>query len=465
MNFSKSIPDKFFNIFSSINRDIYLESLFVITNEYKSNTAFITKEECNSLLINHFDKKIYNFSIEEDDDDENTFINRPSSYSSKILNSLIKYGWLEEHDDLQQFSTFILIPQHSDALIDTIKKILYPEEYETDSCVSNIYINLKSIFTEDRYKEMFLENAKISSEKLNRLLQNILHNMKGSFDNLLKQETIPDLFKEHLQNYAENIIDKSYHRLKTEDNLYKFRIEILRMVNELLDNENIQEEIINSLVLKRVCKSKEEAYEKVMSSLDNIKDTFDNIEKKCRVIDDKHNQYVRTSVARLEYLNYREKDIQGNIIKLLEKLSKNCSDRNINIINKHLYLNKIEIYSDKSCFKGSIRRDKFNSSINEVVICDDFLSKEQVIEKSFKANTYTKEDIQNFILSKINDKNSISVKDLDIDNNVDFCKLVMAFSIGLEKRSNFKVNIIDDAIDIGKYIVPNIEFLKNNKNI
>ena len=50
MQLMNEIPDTFWSLFRSVNRDIYIEALLCINEEYEYNNYFLTKEVCIQIL-------------------------------------------------------------------------------------------------------------------------------------------------------------------------------------------------------------------------------------------------------------------------------------------------------------------------------------------------------------------------------------------------------------------------------
>ena len=50
MQLRYEIPDTFWSLFRSVNREIYMESLLVINEEYQYSNYFLTKEICVQVL-------------------------------------------------------------------------------------------------------------------------------------------------------------------------------------------------------------------------------------------------------------------------------------------------------------------------------------------------------------------------------------------------------------------------------
>ena len=50
MQLMNEIPDTFWSLFRSVNRDIYIEALLCINEEYEYNNYFLTIEVCIQFL-------------------------------------------------------------------------------------------------------------------------------------------------------------------------------------------------------------------------------------------------------------------------------------------------------------------------------------------------------------------------------------------------------------------------------
>ena len=50
MRFGYDIPDSFWSLFRSVNRDHYIEALLKISEEYEYNNYFLSREVCIQVL-------------------------------------------------------------------------------------------------------------------------------------------------------------------------------------------------------------------------------------------------------------------------------------------------------------------------------------------------------------------------------------------------------------------------------
>ena len=109
MQLMNEIPDTFWSLFRSVNRDIYIEALLCINEEYEYNNYFLTKEVCIQILSDMNAKKRFELQREENDTDFDML----ETPSSRILNWLLRAGWLKRIEDYNTLVTNIVIPDYA----------------------------------------------------------------------------------------------------------------------------------------------------------------------------------------------------------------------------------------------------------------------------------------------------------------------------------------------------------------
>ena len=50
MQFYYEIPASFWSLFRSVNRDVYIEALLAVNDEYQYNNYFLSREACLQVL-------------------------------------------------------------------------------------------------------------------------------------------------------------------------------------------------------------------------------------------------------------------------------------------------------------------------------------------------------------------------------------------------------------------------------
>ena len=93
------IPDSFWSLFRSVNREAYMEALLVINEEYQYSNYFLTKEVCVQVLGDMYAKKQLRL-VREENETEFDMLETPSL---RMLNWLIRTGWLKKIEDYHTY--------------------------------------------------------------------------------------------------------------------------------------------------------------------------------------------------------------------------------------------------------------------------------------------------------------------------------------------------------------------------
>jgi hypothetical protein len=95
MKFAYEIPDAFWSLFRSVNRELYMEALLKLNEEYEYNNYFLSREVCLQVLTDWNDGKRIWLTPEEYESETDLMETPPN----RILNWLIRTGWLKKVED------------------------------------------------------------------------------------------------------------------------------------------------------------------------------------------------------------------------------------------------------------------------------------------------------------------------------------------------------------------------------
>ena len=219
MKLIQEIPDRFWSLFRSVNRSAYIEALLKISEEYEYSNYFLSREMCIQLLSEYFAEKrcvIWQDELEEEED-------QFEPPATRVLNWLLKTGWLRKVDDYATMTVNIIIPDYAAVFIESFSRLCNEQEDEAQIYIQNIYAILFSLKHDPRSGISLLDTALVNTKKLNKSLQDMLHNMDKFFGKLLEQRDYGSLLKDHLEGYVEEVVNKKYHILKTSDNFYLYK--------------------------------------------------------------------------------------------------------------------------------------------------------------------------------------------------------------------------------------------------
>ncbi len=459
------IPDKFWGLFRSVNREAYMEALLNINEEYQYSNYFLTREVCIQVLSDMYIKKHFQLKQEEDE----TEFDLLETPASRTLKWLLRTGWLKKLEDYNTLATNIVIPDYAAIFIDAFERLGSEDMEETEIYIQNVYATLFSFKNDSRVNLSMLRTALVNTRRLNKALQDMLHNMDKFFGRLLDQQSYHELLKEHLEGYVEEIVRKKYHILKTSDNFYIYKTDIKKCLRDMRENE----EWIG-LVRER-SKAMGDTKDDVVDLLDMIERGFDDIEHRISNMDKEHTKYVRATVTRLNYLLSGETDTKGLVVQLLNQMSAAVAEEQntqvenrgngysyeemLQLTGERMNMSLLEMLSEKSLYKRRKPREDFISQMAEDETIED-LNREDVLKLNRILQRYSKQEIEAFIEEHMKD-DVMDVEKLKIADEESFEKLILAYDYSTRRNSKYIVLEEDTPqIENGCYKYPALKFVR-----
>ncbi|MDD7142272.1 MULTISPECIES: Wadjet anti-phage system protein JetA family protein [Lachnospiraceae] len=444
------IPDSFWSLFRSVNREAYMEALLVINEEYQYSNYFLTKEVCVQVLGDMYAKKQLRL-VREENETEFDMLETPSL---RMLNWLIRTGWLKKIEDYHTLATNIVIPDYSAVFIDAFERLSSEDMEETEIYIQNVYATLFSFRNDPRVNLNMLRTALINTRRLNKALQDMLHNMDKFFERLLDQRFYGDLLKEHLDGYVEEIVRRKYHILKTSDNFYIYKMDIKKCLRDMRENEEWIETV------RERSRAMGDTKEDVLELLDQIERGFDDIEHRIANMDKEHTKYVRATVTRLNYLLSGETDTKGLVVQLLNRMGDAADyEQIVQKTGAKMNLSLLEIVSEKSLYKRRKGRKDFISQMQPEETTED-LDKEDVLKLNRIQHRYSRRQIEDFIEENIRE-GVMDALSLPMREEDEFEKLILAYDLSTRRNSKYMV-LEEDVRMVEKngYRYPALKFVK-----
>ena len=444
------IPDSFWSLFRSVNREAYMEALLVINEEYQYSNYFLTKEVCVQVLGDMYAKKQLRL-VREENETEFDMLETPSL---RMLNWLIRTGWLKKIEDYHTLATNIVIPDYSAVFIDAFERLSSEDMEETEIYIQNVYATLFSFRNDPRVNLNMLRTALINTRRLNKALQDMLHNMDKFFERLLDQRFYGDLLKEHLDGYVEEIVRRKYHILKTSDNFYIYKMDIKKCLRDMRGNEEWIETV------RERSRAMGDTKEDVLELLDQIERGFDDIEHRIANMDKEHTKYVRATVTRLNYLLSGETDTKGLVVQLLNRMGDAADyEQIVQKTGAKMNLSLLEIVSEKSLYKRRKGRKDFISQMQPEETTED-LDKEDVLKLNRIQHRYSRRQIEDFIEENIRE-GVMDALSLPMREEDEFEKLILAYDLSTRRNSKYMV-LEEDVRMVEKngYCYPALKFVK-----
>lgn len=435
---------------------IYMRIISLIYKLVQNGLSYGIERE---ILIDEIEDYLNSTDYDIVSEDEEQ-INNNREKATFLIRKLIDCGWIypETTNDYKQI---ININDYAIIILESFLKIVNRESLEYQGNIISIYTMLYSNEKPGIVIKQSFENTKGIISGLKTLNANI----KKYMDRLTKQKTPEQIMKEFFGNYTKEVIDKSYHRLKTSENVSKYRPKIIEKLTENIKSQEFLQRAGEFYKEDQELSSIEEGIEMAKETIQNIIDAFESLDDIMHDIDGKNSKYIRAAVTRAKFLLNNSKDMTGLVKGILEYVSHRYNELELNLSSDYLeeITDLFMLYSygyidETSLYIANEGKKSFNSS----KIIKNVLSKEErekhILEFKLKQEKqYSIKKVNQIVDSLLMDKSMIIASEIEINEVEDFIKIIYIRLYGNNKLANYYIKIKDKLTNNNDYKFRNFE--------
>jgi hypothetical protein len=334
------LPNNFFSVLASANKQHYSALLVLYYRLFQESAHGLEREsvvkEFTVYLTQHRDSLADEIDEPEEDSESSSSVGEQElgfenidtnanerSLASKFLRRFIKSGWLSE-ETLADYTKVINITAWGKPFIKALVDIDGGLKTEYESHVVTVYSMLCG---ETIKKEGHLAILKAHEEARSLLdsLKVLSQSIKSYYDNLNAEAVrskASAVLHEHYNLYMGEVLDKAYKRLKTSDNVSRYRIAIFKKVAELLD-DNIWLDESAGKYMRILQTSRDDCRNKLEAMLEEIRDDLRAVDPLEAEIDRRNAAYSRSSTEIIKAFIEPDSTIAGKIGILIKEIQKN----------------------------------------------------------------------------------------------------------------------------------------------
>lgn len=277
----------------------------------------------------------------------------PRPLANLFLRKLIGYGWMSEEERLD-FSRVINLSSYAKPFFEALEKVSQGLAVEYESHIVAVYSSLCGDAVKENGHHAVL-NAHYHTRLLVESLKILEQNIRGFIQGLYQEDMeIPEILHAHYDVYMNKVVDNAYTRLKTSDNLSRYRPKITAAVAGFLNDGRWLTKTASKLsIIKRV--SLEEAKGQLKGMLMDVREDLKSIDPLLEDIDDKNRRYSRISTERIKAKLYNDSTLYGKASAIIktwrgaEDLPSGCGFESLgHTIIRDRYINAGSLYTRKA---------------------------------------------------------------------------------------------------------------------
>lgn len=463
------VGEQFFKPLAGQFKTLYFDCLTIIYESYRLELSYgIDREILVVKLTDYFDSLgVSDIQFE----DEQETLRDSRTKAATFLRKLKDYGWIEYEIGNDQVAK-IIMPNHAVTVIQTLLSIAEQNEMEYQSEISAIYSLLTNEELLGRPYPQIIKPVYERTLALFTGLKKLNTSIKKYIEDLTTGQQAEDILHNFF-NYHEEIGSKAYHRIKTSDNVSRFRNTIISRLQEFLSDQTLFDRVAAGFQNIENENDIEIASEKVHGMIADVIDHFRSYDEIVAEIDRKHTKYIRNAVERAKFLLLNTNNMEGKVSTVLQYLAEE--------FNKEEKTNLAEEVPDDICVlfnifpqgflsEESLKSEPISKRITDVedIFTPELMSAKErelrrmaVYEKN--KNRFSKKNIESFVAGITKGKNSIYAHELPMETRRDTIRTIFIALYGHDDKSTYKIEPKTDIIRVNGFVFRDFEIKRRIK--
>jgi len=323
MDLFNVVPANFFNLLTGKNQNLYVNALFEVFKAYEQGSVLgMDKQIAQQAIIDFLEM---NPDLEVDDVDFDATIR---DKANQILRRFEECEWIDV-DVNNDYIEILNFRDYAITVIEALKEITTDTGYgisdETHEFRGYIFTAYSLLMSDQGEYAMVVDHVYKNTIAFVREIRKLDSRLKFYIRQIIENSEIKDLIH-MLVNYKVELMDQAYYRLKTSDNVNKYKLEIIKRLEQYQQNAVVME-MIASEYLQKTGNNYDLARIKANKKIDDIIDIYNSLDWIIDEIDNKNKVYVNTTIAKIKFLLNDDENIIGKLNRILKYTALRIKDK------------------------------------------------------------------------------------------------------------------------------------------
>ncbi len=476
------IPQNFFSILSSKNRRLYTACAMQAFAIYETGSILgvdrkLIADELTIYLENH--DNLY----EDDEDEFLDNLEHPENTretANLVIRRLEECGWVyidltPDYTEVLNFTdvaitmiealqqicpqtlTYDYYSDDDDYATPTFTAIVDPNEYK-----GYIYTIYSLLTNDDLDYPLMISEVYKNTKLLIRSLRKMDSRIKDYINSVVETSEIKDLMAK-LMEYNAEIYEPTYTKLKTADNINKYRLKIVTKLEEIASNDVAMQQIASDYMYR--FRNANLAMDKANRDIDEMVDIFNELDSFITGIDEKNKNYINSTIGKVKFLLTEEDNIIGKLNTMLKYIKNENKlgkiDRAMTKINSVVNLPSVRGFSDSSLYtpRGKYSRSDFSSIDLDRF---DFEALDASVLQGFKSK-YDPIYMTDFILRRLDENGSLEAMSIVNPNGTFDEALMCIYVLIFASEHNYKIEKMENTIQTDYFKMANFKITREEQ--
>lgn len=316
----KHLPDEIFQALSGSNKALIEAVLYDLADVFYDHAEDPIKEK--SVIIESIEDTLHKLETLAWHDDQKDTFESPKTihdYALRIYHRLVNTGWLVEEQELYRISV-LMTPQIS-MLLRSLVEISRHGKRNYGATVLSILSSLEAVAKHPKERGVTLSQSAEASRDFSAHLNQILLGIRSLQRELFSSRDPKAIVAGFFDLFVEGILIADYKTIKTNNNPFRFRRQILEHVQGFLSDPDLLQDVAQCYVDQQVI-GMTAAKALVEKDCRDIIQTFSNIEQRLDRIDEYRYRLEKRAADTARYMDSSRPGMANKIAGIISEAAK-----------------------------------------------------------------------------------------------------------------------------------------------
>jgi len=321
----ESIPERLFSPLSGGNRRIYASlilDLYPLFFDQIHADVFPSKE----TVRHEIEERLATMSFSwQDDDEQSALQDKDNNYPAIAYRRLLDAGWFEEESEGYQVR--IAVPPAVGTLWTCLVEITRPDQVFYGGIVLSIFNNVQKAIEDPEEQVLALRQAAQEARRFLQHLNTMIYGLKGLLADISSVSDHRMILSQFFDDFVERILVQDYKRLKTRNNPFRYRQQILSLIRELEYDIERKKRLVDAFMAQSGSNDSEREWQAINNDIDKLRAVFEQIDSHLARVDRYRAKVERRVADTVRYLDRSQPGMATHIAGLLKQLSPLLAER------------------------------------------------------------------------------------------------------------------------------------------
>ncbi len=453
MNIFDEVDENLFRPLTGTNKRKYVDILALIWEKCKRMPMYAIEK---STIFDMAEEYLLGLdeNVEPDmEDQEYTSGNIADmrTISGSFIRRLRDTGWLLEKPGEYEDEDDLAIHYKVVPILKSFQEIISPTIITYKGKLFKIYSMFEHISEQGSPYEGVLKEASEDFDNLNQALRTLAASIEDHINDLTLGKS-PEEILDFFEKYEEKIVVGSYHRFKTNDNLFYYRSSLYESLDRCEDN------LFDALVLdymdtERV--ERDEAGIKIKELIQKLRMDIEEMEAIMRTIDDRHILYRTRAVQRAQFLLLSDGSSKSKINNILRFYASQINSKEDvydedDSIASDIFQISVQNFFDCNSLSTPVKKRK-PTAIEFMDIIEE-LDQEIIDEKNRKMmeyikNALTSENVNRFARDILNGNHAVQISSVFENDPDTLIKIIGLYTYSKTSEREYDIRLRDNVVE------------------